>query len=119
MLKVRVRACDWCNREIQITGKNADPFVINAEHKIFCKVHYKGHEPERDCMDEYLKNTRRKLNDKISNETKLKEEKEKEEKEKEEKEEEKKIAAFRPIAIQKLEALKKHFENSPTKSSHQ
>ena len=55
-------------------------------------------------MDEYLKNSRRKLNDKISYKTKLKEEKE----------EEKKIAAFRPIAIQKLEALKKHFENNPT-----
>ena len=113
MLKVKVRSCDWCNREIQITGKNADPYVINAERKIFCKVHYKGHEPERDCMDEYLKDTRKKLNDKISYKTKLKEEKEKEKKE-----EEKKIAAFRPIAIQKLEALKKHFENSPTKSSH-
>ena len=113
MVKVRVRSCDWCNREIQTTGKNADPFVINAEHKIFCKVHYKGHEPERDCMDEYLKNIRRKQNDKISNEKKLKEEKEKKEKEEEEK-----IAAFRPIAIQKLEALKKHFENSPSKSSY-
>ena len=55
MIKVRVRSCDWCNCEIQITGKNADPYIINAERKIFCKVHYKGHEPERDCMDEYLK----------------------------------------------------------------
>ena len=55
----------------------------------------------------------RKLNDKISYKTKLKEEKEKEEKE-----EEKKIAAFRPIAIQKLEALQKHFENKPSKSSY-
>ena len=62
-------------------------------------------------MDEYLKNSRRKLNDKISYKTKLKEEKE-------EKEEEKKIAAFRAIAIQKLEALKKHFENKPSKSSY-
>ena len=113
MKKVRVRSCDWCNREIQITGKNADPFVINSEHKIFCKVHYKGHEPERDCMDEYLKNIRRKQNDKISNEKKLKKEKEEKEKEKE-----KKIAAFRPIAIQKLEALKKHFENNPSKRSY-
>ena len=32
--------------------------------------------------------------------------------------EEKKIVAFRPIAIQKLEALKKHFENNPSKSSY-
>ena len=51
MLKVRVRACDWCNRDIEVNGKNADPYVINAERKIFCKVHYKGHEPERDCID--------------------------------------------------------------------
>ena len=61
-------------------------------------------------MDEYLKNARRKRNDKISYKTKLKE--------KEEKEEEKKIAAFRPVAIQKLEALQKHFKNNPTKSSY-
>ena len=61
MLKVRVRACDWCNRDIQVNGKNADPYVINAERKIFCKVHYKGHEPERDCIDEYLKNIRKKI----------------------------------------------------------
>ena len=113
MLKVRVRSCDWCNRDIQVNGKNADPYVINAERKIFCKVHYKGHEPERDCMDEYLKNNRKKTNDKISFEAKLKEKKEEEKKE-----EEKKIAAFRPIAIQKLEALKKHFENNPSKSSY-
>jgi len=113
MLKLRVRSCDWCNRDIQVNGKNADPYVINAERKIFCKVHYPGHEPERDCMDEYLKNSRRKLNDKISYKTKLKEKEEKEEKE-----EEKKIAAFRPVAIQKLEALQKHFKNSPTKSSY-
>jgi uncharacterized membrane protein len=111
MLKVRVRSCDWCNRDIQVSGKNADPYIINAERKIFCKVHYPGHEPERDCMDEYLKNSRRKRNDKISYKTKLKEEKE-------EKEEEKKIVAFRPVAIQKLEALQKHFKNSPTKSSY-
>ena len=112
MLKVRVRACDWCNRDIQVNGKIADPYVINAERKIFCKVHYKGHEPDRDCMSEYLKNNKEKTNDKISSETKFKE-KEKEEK----KEEEKKIVAFQPIGIQKLKALQKHFQNSPTKSS--
>ena len=112
MLKVRVRACDWCNRDIEVNGKNADPYVINAERKIFCKVHYKGHEPDRDCMNEYLKNNKEKTNDKISSETKFKE-KEKEEK----KEEEKKIVAFQPIGIQKLKALQKHFQNSPTKSS--
>ena len=54
MLKLRVRSCDWCNRDIQVNGKNVDPYVINAEHKIFCKIHYSGHEPDRDCMDEYL-----------------------------------------------------------------
>jgi len=112
MKKVRVRSCDWCNHNIQTTGKYADPFVINAERKIFCKVHYKGHEPDRDCMSEYLKNNKEKTNDKISSETKFKE-KEKEEK----KEEEKKIVAFQPIGIQKLKALQKHFQNGPTKSS--
>ena len=113
MKLTRIRECNWCKRDIQITGKYADPFVINGERKIFCKVHYKGYEPDKDCMQDYLNHNRRVGDDKISYKTKLKEEEEKEEKE-----EEKKIVAFRPVAIQKLEALQKHFKNSPTKSSY-
>ena len=74
-IKLRIRECDWCKKDIQVNGKNADPFVINAERKIFCKVHYKGFEPDRDCMQDYLNQNRRVEDDKISRQEKLKEEK--------------------------------------------
>ena len=111
--RIFVNYCNWCKRELILNGDNSDSYVVTAERKYFCIIQTPGKPAERDCMSDYLNNERKILNDKISNEAKLKEEKEKKEKE-----EEKKIEAFRPIAIQKLEALKKHFENSPTKSSH-
>ena len=55
----RIREYNWCKRDIQITGKYVDPFVINGERKIFCKMHYKGFEPDRDCMQDYLNYNRR------------------------------------------------------------
>ena len=110
--RIFVNYCNWCKRELVLNGNESDSYVVTAERKFFCKIQTPGKPAERDCMSDYLNNERKILNDKISNEAKLKEEKEKKEKE-----EEKKIAAFRPITIQKLEALKKHFENSPTKSS--
>ena len=102
---LRVRECDWCKRDIQLKGKYADPFVINSERKIFCKVHYKGHEPDRDCMDEYLKDIKRKLNDKISRQEKQKEEEEKEKQE----EKEKKIAAI-PRVMAKAKTYQNHHQ---------
>ena len=72
MKLIKIRECDWCKRDIQITGKNADPFVINGERKIFCKLHYKGFEPDRDCMQDYLNHKRRVGDDKISGQEKTK-----------------------------------------------
>ena len=54
MKKLRIRECDWCHDDIKINGKDADPFVINAGYKIFCKIHTPGKEPEKDCMQDYL-----------------------------------------------------------------
>lgn len=54
MKKLRIRECDWCHANIQLNGRYADPFVINAEHKIFCKIHTPGKEPVKDCMQDYL-----------------------------------------------------------------
>ena len=101
-IKLRIRECDWCGKDIQVNGKNADPFVINAERKIFCKVHYKGFEPDKDCMQDYLNQNRRVEDDKISRQEKFKKEKEK----KEEEEKEKKIAAI-PRVLVKAEAYLK------------
>ena len=39
---------------------NSDPYVINLEHKYFCKIHTIGKEPFKDCLDEY-QNIRRKM----------------------------------------------------------
>ena len=55
------RKCDWCNTELILNGKDSDPFVINAERKIFCKIHIPGKEPEKDCMDEYIKDKKSKI----------------------------------------------------------
>ena len=60
MKKIRIRECDWCHSGIQLNGRYADPFVINAEHKIFCKIQTPGKEPEKDCMQDYLDNLKNK-----------------------------------------------------------
>jgi len=49
------KKCDWCKTELILNGKDSDTYVINAERKIFCKIHTLGKEPEKDCMDEYIK----------------------------------------------------------------
>ena len=51
--------CDWCKTELILNGKEADSYVVNAEHKHFCKIHTPGKEPEKDCMDEYVKDKRK------------------------------------------------------------
>ena len=42
-----------------MNGKEADSYVINAEHLVFCKNHLPGKEPEKDCMDEYIKSVKK------------------------------------------------------------
>ena len=42
-----------------MNGKEADSYVINAEHLVFCKNHLPGKEPEKDCMDEYIKSIKK------------------------------------------------------------
>ena len=49
------KKCDWCKTELILNGKDSDTYVINAERKIFCKIHTPGKEPEKDCLDEYAK----------------------------------------------------------------
>ena len=49
------KKCNWCKTELILNGKESDSYVINAERKIFCKIHTPGKEPIKDCMDEYIK----------------------------------------------------------------
>ena len=65
-----VRNCDYCNESLQTNEPNSDSYVITAEHKIFCKIHYVGQEPIKDCLEDYI-------NDKRKNYVRKKEEKQK------------------------------------------
>ena len=57
-----VRNCDYCGTQLQTNEPNSDSYVITAEHKIFCKIHYVGEEPIKDCLEDYIrsKNVRKK-----------------------------------------------------------
>ena len=50
-----VRKCDHCGTELKTNEPNSDSYVITAEHKIFCKIHYVGEEPIKDCLEDYIK----------------------------------------------------------------
>jgi len=54
------KKCDWCKTELILNGKDSDTYVVNAEHKHFCKIHTPGKDPEKDCMDEYIKDKKSK-----------------------------------------------------------
>ena len=54
-----LRQCDWCGDDIQTNHPNSDPYVINAEHKIFCKIHTPGKEPFKDCLEDYAEDRRK------------------------------------------------------------
>ena len=93
------RKCDWCNREITLNGKDSDSYVVTAELKYFCLIQTPGKPAERDCMADYLNNTKQK-----HYEHTFKKELEKKEKEQEEKE--KKIKSM-PRVLAKLDAFQK------------
>ena len=50
-----VRNCDHCGTQLQTNEPNSDSYVITAEHKIFCKIHYVGEEPIKDCLEDYIR----------------------------------------------------------------
>ena len=58
--RIFAKKCDWCKTELILNGKDSDTYVINAEHKIFCKIHTPGKEPKKDCLDEYAKDKKSK-----------------------------------------------------------
>ena len=50
-----VRNCDYCGTQLQTNEPNSDSYVITLEHKIFCKIHYVGEEPIKDCLEDYIR----------------------------------------------------------------
>jgi len=61
---VFMRQCDWCGDDIKTNHPNSDPYVINLEHKIFCKIHKPGEEPFKDCLEDYTKDRRKNVQEK-------------------------------------------------------
>ncbi len=60
-----VRKCDYCGTELKTNEPNSDSYVITAEHKIFCKIHYVGEEPIKDCLEDYIRSKKNVRNEKI------------------------------------------------------
>ena len=58
--RIFAKKCDWCKTELILNGKESDSYVINAERKIFCKIHTPGKEPEKDCMRDYVEDCKKK-----------------------------------------------------------
>ena len=60
-----VRKCDHCGTELKTNEPNSDSYVITAEHKIFCKIHYVGEEPIKDCLEDYIRSKKNVRNEKV------------------------------------------------------
>ena len=60
-----VRNCDYCGTQLQTNEPNSDSYVITAEHKIFCKIHYVGEEPIKDCLEDYIRSKKNVRNEKV------------------------------------------------------
>ena len=95
-----VRKCDHCGTELKTNEPNSDSYVITAAHQIFCKIHYVGEEPIKDCLEDYIRS-------KKNVRTKQIQEKSKSQKD-EKSQEEKKVLKLRNIA--KLEAYQKELK---------
>ena len=50
--------------QLQTNEPNSDSYVITAEHKIFCKIHYVGEEPIKDCLEDYIRSKKNVRNEK-------------------------------------------------------
>ena len=60
-----VRKCDHCRTELKTNEPNSDSYVITAEHKIFCKIHYVGEEPIKDCLEDYIRSKKNVRNEQV------------------------------------------------------
>jgi len=102
-----VRNCDYCGTQLQTNEPNSDSYVITAEHKIFCKIHYVGEPPIKDCLEDYIrsKNVRSKqIQEKSKEQRRLQSISEKQP------EEIKKEKEIRLKNLQKLEAYQKELK---------
>ena len=90
--RIFMQPCDWCGTDIQTNEPNSDSYVINAEHKIFCKIHTPGKEPFKDCLEDYANHRRKHVQEK-----------------KQKKEE--RLFSQKKISVQEKEKVSKKFDN--------
>ena len=60
-----VRKCDHCGTELQTNEPGSDSYVITAAHQIFCKIHYVGEEPIKDCLEDYIRSKKNVRNEQV------------------------------------------------------
>ena len=60
-----VRKCDHCGTELKTNEPNSDSYVITAAHQIFCKIHYVGEEPIKDCLEDYIRSKKNVRNEQV------------------------------------------------------
>ena len=60
MKHIYIGKCDWCKTELLLNGKDSDSYVVNAERKTFCKIHTPGEEPTKDCLRDYVEDSKNK-----------------------------------------------------------
>ena len=60
-----VRNCDYCGTQLQTNEPNSDSYVITAAQKIFCKIHYVGEEPIKDCLEDYIRSKKNVRNEQV------------------------------------------------------
>ena len=97
-----VKQCHWCKSDLTMNGKEADSYVINAEHLVFCKIHLPGKEPEKDCMEDYI------------NEKKEKQKRLLSQKKEQLQEEKEKVLTDKNTALKKLAELKQFLSKKKT-----
>ena len=103
-----VRKCDHCGTELKTNEPNSDSYVITAEHKIFCKIHYVGEEPIKDCLEDYIRSKKNVRTEQIFK--KEKEQRWLQSECKKQPEEIKKEKEIRLKNLEKLEAYKKELK---------
>ena len=104
-----VRNCDYCGTQLQTNEPNSDSYVITAEHKIFCKIHYVGEEPIKDCLEDYIRSKKNVRNEQVFKKSEKQRWLQSESKEQPE-EIQKEKKEIRLKNLQKLEAYKKELK---------
>ena len=103
-----VRKCDHCGTELKTNEPNSDSYVITAAHQIFCKIHYVGEEPIKDCLEDYIRSKKNVRTEQIFK--KEKEQRWLQSERKKQPEEIKKEKEIRIKNLQKLEAYQKELK---------